>query len=104
MAKYVLVEFDDDEDADAFAAMVSPSDVASMRVRGVFKKPTLFCDCPKPSEKNSRGAKWGWWLCRNPGCGKPQRGMGQSPTNLIDPEDRKRQIGRKIFFTIREGD
>jgi hypothetical protein len=49
-----------------------------------------------------RGNKWGWWLCKL--CHKPQRNMLQSPTNLIDPDDRKKQLGRKVFFTIREGE
>jgi hypothetical protein len=103
VAKYVLIEFDDDSEADAFAnVMIGQAEGSSMRVRGVFKKPTIFCECANSPEKNVRGNKWGWWLCKL--CSKPKKNMLQSPTNLIDPDDRKKQLGRKIFFTIREGE
>lgn len=105
MAKYILLQFNDDKEADAFASTIADAgEASSLTVRGVFKKPTMFCDCVKGTspEKNVKGNKWGWWLCKV--CHKPKKNMLQSPTNLLDPADHKKQIGRRIFFTIREGE
>lgn len=105
MAKYVLVQFDNDDDADGFVKTLDMrSDVpdqATMKVVGVFKKPTLFCECTTPSEKSVRGAKWGWWLCRNVGCGKPKRGQFQGHRNLRDPEGTRTEQ-RRIFINVKE--
>jgi hypothetical protein len=103
MAKYVLVAFDDDSEADTFTKMLIEGAMpdATMRVEAVFKKPTKFCECETPSEKSSRGQKWGWWLCRNPGCGKPKRDNFQQPRNLLEPEG----LGvekKRIFINLKE--
>jgi hypothetical protein len=101
MAKYVLVEFKDDIEADAFAGTMVSASHATIRVAAIFKKPTLFCECETPSEKSVRGAKWGWWLCKNAGCGKPKSGNFQQPRNLVEAEGTRTEH-RRIFINLRE--
>jgi hypothetical protein len=101
MAKYVLVQFDSDDAADAFTNMIMQEAERdpSMHVRATFKKPTAFCDCP-PSANSVRGVKWGWWLHKD--CAKPKRGSWQHPRNLLDPID-KPAAQRDIYLGVVEG-
>jgi hypothetical protein len=82
MAKYVLLQFDDDGEADKFIETVQHDGgifdgdgggVWSIKtfVRGVWKKPTKYCDCTgnMKSRAFTRGRKYGWWVCDK--CGKP---------------------------------
>jgi hypothetical protein len=104
MAKYVLLQFDNDDDAAGFMTAFENQPVdgdASVKIVAVYKKPTIFCDCEPRTEKSQRGAKWGWWLCTNKGCGKPKRGAFQQPKNLIEPEGTRTEH-RRIFINIRE--
>jgi len=107
MAKYVLLEFDDDAEAESFARTIMQNDrlidladtVETIRVRGVFKKPTQFCTCV-PMEKSSvRGAKWGWWLCSK--CAKPKSGAMHQPRNLLEPEGTPSHQ-RRLFLHVAE--
>lgn len=84
MAKYVLLAFDDDAEADKFvehhgegimlsAPMEEPGLYTYLKptVRAVFKKPTQFCSCT--GEKSfTRGQKYGWWVHAK--CKKPMEG------------------------------
>jgi ribosomal protein L37AE/L43A len=103
MAKYVLLEFDDDAEAESFSNILiedtTRNNSGSMRVRGVFKKPTQFCSCV-PMEKSSvRGAKWGWWICKK--CGKPKPGAMHQPRNLLEPEGTPSHQ-RRLFLHVAE--
>lgn len=91
MAVRVVLEFDDEEGAKAFVKSTildgcvygdrvsdyPEDDRASylMKVIGVFKKPTKYCDPNdghrrgKTSSAWTRGKKYGWWVCAV--CGKP---------------------------------
>ena len=96
MARYVLLEFDKDEDAEAFSGLIiqdKDTPGVAMRVRGIFKKPTLFCECADKGDKSVRGEKWGWWLHRK--CGKPKAGHWQHPHNLLfaNPKERTVYVG-----------
>lgn len=86
MARYVLLEFDDNAQAKAFVAKVNGDyHVVEMgegtkpliRVRGVWGKPTLFCECtkmraPYRGMRPFRHApKSGWWVCAQ--CGRPTK-------------------------------
>lgn len=100
MARYVLLEFDDNEAAEVFVQTIQEQNkqptkldyellaklvpALTARVRGFFFMPTQFCECP-PSDKSVKGAKWGLWIHRD--CGKPKKGSWQHPKNLLDPED-----------------
>lgn len=104
MAKYVLVQFSSDEDADGFIKTLDAGhdtvpDQIRMKVVGAFKKPTLFCECTTPSERSKRGAKWAWWLCTV--CGKPKPNQFQQPRNLLEPEGTRTEH-RQIFVNIKE--
>lgn len=110
--KYVVLEFDSDDEADSFSEalnavgyVLSASEKSSMwkvypRVKGIFRKPSQFCECAKPGEKSVRGAKWGWWIHRD--CGKPKRGQWQHPRNLLDPIDLPARE-RAMYLGVVEG-
>src|SRR5690554_5764621 len=93
MPKYVLLEFDDDEAAEgAIMGWMSggnmhPEGFDPVRVRGVYQKPTKFCDCTKtgerkPNETLVRGQKYGWYVCRV--CKRPPRVMSQLLKNILE--------------------
>lgn len=72
MARYVVLEFEFNEDADLFVGdMLHDGE----KVVGVYAKPTMFCatgGCGKGRVKAFvRGSKWGWWVCDT--CKKPAR-------------------------------
>ncbi len=92
MAVYVLLQFDDDQEAHDFVSgvlqykatfvpEVDPGTVSfeyyysreqKAKVWGVFKKPTQFCQShggKKTSQAFTRGLKYGWWVCAV--CKKP---------------------------------
>jgi hypothetical protein len=79
MAKYVLLVFDEDEAADAFVHLIEQDSGPAWKfmreqikpqVRGIFKKPTKFCECTRLKGRGFfRGKKWGWWVCSQ--CGRP---------------------------------
>jgi hypothetical protein len=89
VARYVLVAFDSDAEADAFAnAMTIEGGVFYMGqdthfknvnpvtafVRGLWQKPTKYCSCTSADMKGrketyTRGKKYGWWVHNI--CGKP---------------------------------
>lgn len=92
MAKYVLVEFDDDATADEFIKRIHrASKVKAFRLKGIFKKPTAFCACGPLNSTAllARGPKTGWFI--HVDCGLP-RGRSQAPRNLLpDLLDRARR-------------
>lgn len=80
MARYVLVEFDDNAAAKRFVEKVNgeygavDGDHMTRRVRAVWAKPTLFCEC-EGKQKSSFGfrvgEKSGWWVHSK--CGRPTK-------------------------------
>jgi len=104
VARYILVEVDDNETAGDFVAVVqregnvfyytpangqgeSQIKTFTAKVVGLFAKPIKFCECPKPGDRQVRGAKFGWWVHAE--CGKPMKGHCQHPRNLLEPDDFK---------------
>lgn len=87
MAKYVLLAFDDDKEADKFIEQTQRAHGIyddeggghmsyACDVRGVYRKPTKFCDCKTTKHRGfTRGKKYGWWVCSQ--CGKPTVGWGR---------------------------
>jgi hypothetical protein len=93
MAKYVILAFDSDDEADKFVEETQaqqavwvggtdcpcyPDEGTELKcdVRGVFRKPTKFCSCTSVKSRGfSRGRKYGWWVCSQ--CGKPTVGWGR---------------------------
>ena len=94
MGRYVVVEFDRNEDAEAFVNQVSELNQAvrkdglikvARRVVGVFVRPGARCECWDRDTVNHRdptklknaagiaqGPKFGWWVCSR--CNKPRLG------------------------------
>jgi hypothetical protein len=105
MAKYVLLAFDDDKDADQAVQMIQASRCVrwghglslACKVRGMWKKPTKFCEgggCSTSKKRPAftRGTKYGWWVCAN--CGRPSRAWAKGDawytalgTNLLPITD-----------------
>lgn len=83
MAKYILLSFDNDKDAEEFVQAMQKQDTSGrpfipegVAVRGVWKKPTQFCDCALRGRNTkgrawTRGKKFGWWVCTV--CHKPSQ-------------------------------
>jgi ribosomal protein L37AE/L43A len=120
VARYVLLEFDDNEEARQIVEALQDSgtmyvDELGMyvhaKVKGYFFKPTQFCECVPLEDKSVRGAKFGLWICIR--CHKPKKGYWQHPKNLIEPEglhsrDRALYLGvvegmDKPHYRIKEG-
>lgn len=85
MARYVVLYFEDNEDAEQFSTYVG-------EVTALVPAPTLFCQGCKGGKTQTgwfKGPKYGWWVCAK--CGKPSRGWAQnyravisSAKNLLD--------------------
>jgi hypothetical protein len=96
MAILVLLEFNSDDDAKSFVKEVLEETTVTVhsrydsnssdgrhfkpRIRGAWKRPTLFCDCGitkkniiQPQHRGGfrRGPKYGWWIHAQ--CGKPTK-------------------------------
>lgn len=100
MARYLVIEFEDNESADKLMAKINDARAggALYRVVGLFVKPRRFCTCPdgpaslggasyrKPMAKNGwrgvdRGLKFGWWVCSS--CNRPPMRAHQLVNQLI---------------------
>lgn len=93
MARYVLLSFDSNNEADEFINAVSVEggiffmgkdthfkhiDPEKTFVRGLWAKPTQFCECSGSGAKRegyARGQKFGWWV--HNACGKPTKGWAR---------------------------
>lgn len=102
MARYVVVEFAENADAEEFIKRTNELNADSRkeglsfqrRIVAVFVKPGRTCGCSGWEKGNSGaknwpfgvslGAKFGWWVCDN--CGKPRRG-GHQLYNQLDMGD-----------------
>lgn len=89
MARYILVEVDNNATAERLRAQIdNAGEAKGMRVVGMFAKANALCECPKKPydpyqpELLTRGAKFGWWLCSD--CHKPKNGGNQTLRNLLD--------------------
>jgi len=85
MARYVLLEFQDDNTAEKFMDKIALAK-GKFRVVGLFVKPRRWCVCTPASgyHKNQivRGVKYGWWVCIV--CKRPRKG-GHQLTNILPP-------------------
>jgi len=120
MARYILIQVDDNEAAKLIvediqktgelAYQVEESELLTpAKVIGLFAKPTQFCDCPNPGDRVAKGTKWGW-LLHSPGCNKPRRNMWQHARNLLHyekapatiAESRVNVEARRVYIGVRE--
>jgi hypothetical protein len=83
MAKYVLLHFEDDDEADEFVQRFTDDVEERSRymrvgiyadVRSVYKAPTKFCSHGGASGPFTKGRKFGWWVHAVAGCMKPTTG------------------------------
>lgn len=117
MARYVVVEFDSNEEADAFVQQAfSDNKVARktkqpliMRVVGVFVKPVSTCVCfgwerGNVGAKNwahsdiALGEKFGWWVCTR--CNKPRRGGHQLNNQIKMSETYEGHVFEEYEFGV----
>jgi hypothetical protein len=96
MARYVVLEFAKNADADEFIQQINEQTAQGMlrRIVGVFVKPGRVCHCYKWERTNSgdknekvgiqRGGKFGWWVCTQ--CNRPRR-AGHDLVNQILPSE-----------------
>lgn len=102
MARYVVIEFQDNEDAESFIQQLDSDNSARRkegepflrRVVGIFVRPGKLCDCPdwqtiNAGDKNAkhgveRGAKFGWWVCTR--CNRPRRAGHQLNNQIVASE------------------
>jgi hypothetical protein len=103
MAVYVVLEFANDEEAKKLVQEEftlrghlmgnPPVLIIPYVVVGVFKRPTIFCECTltKTGHSFTRGRKYGWWVHAK--CGKPTPRWGSRDgwfsfmgTNLLPAE------------------
>lgn len=103
MARYIVVEFSDNAEADAFIAQLNEEcsrrrkegNPFIRRVVGIFVKPGKTCECSDRHRANYgdknwlpadilRGEKFGWWVCTR--CNRP-RAAGHQLNNQIKPSD-----------------
>lgn len=97
MARYLVVQVDDNDRADKLASKLN--EVTGIDVIGLFGKPTQYCECEGPWDRSIRGKKYGWYIC--PDCGKPRsEGPHQRPANLLWTE--VPETMQNVFLSIRE--
>lgn len=95
MARFVMVQFDDNDEADNFVKSVGENVVAgNPEVKAVWAMPTMLCECHPPwllpNRKDKyqsycdpvRSKTYGWLVC--PKCAKPHPYQVQHPKNLLD--------------------
>ena len=84
MSMYVLVEFDNDDQAQRLVDAMQGK--KAFRVVGLFKKPTKFCECPpmtdlQQSREVALGERFGWRVHRK--CRRARKAP-QAPRNLLE--------------------
>jgi len=81
MARYLLIEFENDAQADALRAQIDTATEKGkpFRVVGLFGRPSKWCTCPKPTgyikDELVQGSKYGWWV--HTVCKKARMGTHQ---------------------------
>jgi len=89
LAKYLVLSFENDADADGFIKALQWHEQAMVpyieqlfdagnyefvdcELVAVYKKPTKFCECTATKKRGwTRGKKYGWWVCDQ--CKKPSK-------------------------------
>lgn len=73
--RYVILEFDDREAANAFVANSNLPDQLGFEVKAMYLRPSKFCECPDKQRQNNSNWKkhkrYGLFVCAN--CGMPSK-------------------------------
>lgn len=109
MGRLVLLEFDDNAEAEEFIACVNVKEWPrhqswhNATVLGVFIKPASLCECVPREDKSFRGAKFGLWAC--PKCRKVKSNSGQylSDLRLKDVRPIQRDVWVSVAFKMEDG-
>lgn len=71
--RYVLLEFDDPDSANAFVQNNHVPHHLGFKIAAMFVKPVKFCECPDKTRQNAnnwrKGRRTGLYLCVR--CGRP---------------------------------
>lgn len=95
--RYLIIEFDDEQDAEKLRAQVDAATQKGRKYRtvGLFARPGKVCICSNIAAERgrsrdmvARGGRFGWWVCTK--CKKPRLGNHELknliPQNgIIDP-------------------
>jgi hypothetical protein len=105
MAVYVILQFDNEEEAKDYVTQAIHTgrvfnddpgiyETVPVKVASVVKKPSVFCQCNALGTKRAgwtRGKSFGWWVCAT--CSKPSEAWASTDTwssvlglNLLPPE------------------
>lgn len=99
MARYLLIEFAEDDAADKMRAMVDEQTRKGKRFRvaGIFARPKGLCECPTPQgyKKNlvAVGKRFGWNVCV--ACKRAKKGS-HAARNLLTMGELMRMSGDPI--------
>lgn len=114
-ARYLLIEFDDEESALKLKGMLDERTRVGrgVRVVGLFAKPTDYCQCGIDTwtttkarvSTTRRGRKFGWYVCTV--CKRPtasESGLVNliAPSDIINPRrfDLKNGVGDLINYVL----
>lgn len=98
MALYLVVEFDKNDEAEAFKETLNAGD-ASLRVVAQFKKPTQFCDCADYDGTSILGSTNNWRVHKK--CMRPRKGVWQTARDMMRPTTES-VTQRRIILHIQE--
>lgn len=107
MARFVVVQIPDNEEADAFVKAIENDNLifgtvvgqievdgrmvdevkydspnSEWKVPQVYAVPTKFCDCPDYNGKSVKSSRYGWYVHAK--CAKPRPTALQHPFNLVE--------------------
>jgi hypothetical protein len=103
MARFVMIQIDDNDEADAFVKAIgaynviygtasNDADVTEISykeliasIKAIWAVPTKFCECPDYPGVSVPSQKYRWMVHAK--CGKPAKGAMMHPRDLSLPED-----------------
>jgi hypothetical protein len=96
MTSYLLIEIVDEDIVEQTIEGLKDYH-ETVKLVGVYRKPTKFCECTDRTRADiTTGKKYGWNVCRK--CGKPPYLAYQTPRNLlIDYTIHQTEAERLIF-------
>lgn len=116
MARYVVLEFPDNYDAEEFVRQTNELNASlredrlsfQRRVVGIFVKPGKTCSCwdakwinygdKNREEGIQRGEKFGWWVCTR--CNKPRAAGHQLENQVKLSETYEGQVYNDFEFGV----
>lgn len=103
MAKYLVIEFDEDDTAEKLKQKIDAATDggARYRVAGMFKPPVEWCPCPRPKGYHkgevARGKKYGWFVHLD--CRKARKGT-HPLTNILPLNELNHRPGASLIMAL----